>query len=261
MSDSEFRLTTFIGVLVLMSALEAIFPRRQRTQTRAQRWPTNLSIIIINSLALRLLGPISALIAADYALDNSWGLLALSPLPLPLWLEFIIGFLLLDLAIYWQHVASHKIALLWRFHRIHHADRDIDASTGIRFHPIEVAFSMIYKCLVIIALGPITIAVFAFEVILNASAMFNHANVKLPLKLDRLLRLVVVTPDVHRVHHSVIPNETNSNYGFFVIFWDRLFGTYIEQPKEGHIDMTIGLSEYQSNKPSSFSWVIFNPFR
>jgi len=260
MNDSDIRLAIFLGVLILMSLLEALFPRRARTQTRLERWPTNLGIIVLNAISLRLLGPISALIAADYALDHNWGLLAHSPIPLPLWLEFIIGFLLLDLAIYWQHVASHKIPMIWRFHKVHHADRDIDASTGIRFHPIEVALSMVYKCGIILLLGPITLAVLIFEITLNASAMFNHANFKLPLCLDKILRQIIITPDVHRVHHSVIKHETNSNYGFFLVFWDKLFGSYIKQPQEGHDSMTIGLDEYQSKQPNTFSWSLLTPF-
>lgn len=259
MSDST-RLIVFIGVLVTMSLLEALFPKRARTQKRSNRWLTNGIIIIINAMVLRLITPISAIYAADFALDNHWGLLANSPIPLPFWLECILGFILLDLAIYLQHVASHKFNVLWRIHKVHHADRDIDASTGIRFHPIEVALSMLYKCIVILILGPLTVAVFIFEITLNASAIFNHANIRLPKFLDKTLRTLIVTPDTHRVHHSVIARETNSNYGFFLITWDKLFKTYTAQPQKGHLAMTIGLSEYQTQQPSSVVWALRAPF-
>lgn len=261
LDENQIRLSVFLGVLILMAVLEAVLPKRVRTQSRQARWTTNLSLVIINTLVLRLLGPVSAVLAADYALDNGWGLLSLSPFPLPFFLELFLGVILLDLAIYLQHVASHKIPILWRFHKIHHADRDIDVTTGFRFHPIEAALSMIYKCLIILVLGPVTLAVVLFEILLNASAMFNHANVTLPKQLDRALRFLVVTPDMHRVHHSDIVHETDSNYGFFLPFWDRLFRTYIDQPCKGHQDMTIGLTEYQSNTPSELAWALSTPFK
>ena len=261
LDESQLRLSVFISVLTLMAILEAIFPKRTRTQNRQSRWFTNLSLVVINSLVLKLLGPISAMIAADFAFKNGWGVLNLIPLQLPLLLHVALGVILLDLAIYGQHVASHHIPILWRFHKVHHADRDIDVTTGIRFHPIEALLSMIYKCGIILLLGPLSLAVMIFEIILNASAMFNHANMKLPKQLDTLLRLLIVTPDMHRVHHSTIPTETNSNYGFFLPFWDRLFKTYIHQPKKGHDGMTIGLNEFQSNNPSKLPWVMAIPFK
>lgn len=261
LDDTQLRLAIFIGVLILMSVLEALLPKRQRQQSRLQRWPTNLGLVVINSIFLRLLGPIAAVTAADYAMDNNWGLLSFSPIPLPFYLEIIIGIVLLDFAIYIQHVLSHRIPLLWRLHKVHHVDRDIDATTGIRFHPIEVMLSMIYKCGVILLLGPITIAVIMFEIVLNASAIFNHANLRLPKSLDSLLRTIIVTPDFHRVHHSVIPKETNSNYGFFLSIWDRLCKTYIPQPSMKHEGMTIGLSAYQSAAPASLSWCLRLPFK
>jgi sterol desaturase/sphingolipid hydroxylase (fatty acid hydroxylase superfamily) len=261
LEDYQIRLFAFVGVLLLMVCLEALLPKRVRQQARKKRWLNNLLLVVINSVVLRLLGPISAVVAADYALDNNWGVLALSPIPLPLWVEIVVGVVLLDLAIYIQHVASHMVPMFWRFHQVHHADRDIDVTTGIRFHPIEVVLSMFYKCGVILLLGPITMAVVIFEIVLNASAMFNHANVRLPSLLDRCLRGVVVTPDFHRVHHSVIQRETDSNYGFFLSVWDRVFRSYQAQPIKGHEGMMIGLAEYQTESPASIGWCMRLPFK
>jgi len=258
--NTWIRLAIFISVLVLMALAESLFPKRDRNLPRKTRWTTNLGITAINVAVLRLLGPISAVAAANYALDNGWGLLSHLPIPLPFYVEVILAIVILDLAIYFQHVMSHKLPILWRFHKVHHADRDIDVTTGIRFHPVEAALSMIYKCGVILLLGPATLAVIVFEILLNASPMFNHANVSLPKSVDRLLRLIIVSPDMHRVHHSEIPQETNSNYGFFLSIWDRIFRTYIPQPQKGHQDMVIGLSEYQTDKPASFLWSIKIPF-
>ncbi|PWQ95668.1 sterol desaturase family protein [Leucothrix arctica] len=261
LDENQLRLTIFIGVLALMATLEALFPKKERTQSRQSRWTTNLSLVVINSVVLRLLGPITAVLAAEYAHENGWGLLNLMPIELPFIVQIALGVALLDLAIYAQHVASHHIPVLWRFHKVHHADRDIDVTTGIRFHPIEAALSMVYKCGIILLLGPLALSVVIFEIVLNASAMFNHANMKLPKRFDAILRLFFVTPDMHRVHHSVIPAETNSNYGFFLPFWDRLFKTYIDQPSKGHDGMTIGLNQFQSDNPSKLPWVITVPFK
>ena len=196
---------------------------------------------------------------AEITTANGWGIL--SWIDWPFWLEVAVAAVLLDMAIYWQHVASHKIPVLWRVHRVHHADRDIDATTGIRFHPVEIVLSMLYKFVVIIALGAPALGVFIFEVLLNGSAMFNHANLKLPAWLDRVLRTLIVTPDMHRVHHSVIHHETDSNYGFNLSIWDRLFGSYIDQPEKGHDGMTIGLNDYQTDNPSRLDWSLLLPFR
>lgn len=258
MNENLSRLLIFISVLLIMATLEYLFPRKKRQQTRQQRWTTNAVILALEILVLRLLGPITAVVVANITMDNGWGLL--SRLALPFYIDIIISFLVLDLAIYWQHVASHKIPVLWRFHKVHHADRDIDVTTGFRFHPIEAGLSMLYKCFIILIFGPIVTAVILFEIILNASAMFNHANVKLPLHLDKYLRFIIVTPDFHRVHHSTIPNETNSNYGFFVSIWDRLFKTYTAQPKYGHTDMHIGLNKHQDAQPGTIRWSLIAPF-
>lgn len=260
LENNALRFGIFIAVLLAMAAAEALFAKKRRQQKRGQRWLTNLGLTTSNILVLKLLGPITAVAAADIALDNSWGLLSLSPVPLPYFVELILGVVLLDLAIYFQHVCSHKIPLLWRFHKVHHADRDIDVTTGIRFHPIEALLSMIYKCGVILLLGPVTLSVVLFEIILNASAMFNHANVRLPKNVDKTLRAVIVTPDSHRVHHSEIQAETDSNYGFFLSVWDRIFKTYTAQPSQGHDGMVIGLTEYQTQAPASFAWCLKAPF-
>lgn len=257
--ESTIRLSVFIGVLAVMAFLEAVFPRRQRVQKRSARWTTNLGLIVIDTIALRLALPIVAMGMAVIAETRGWGLL--NQVSWPLWVELIIAIAVLDMLIYWQHVASHHIPLLWRLHKVHHADRDIDVTTGIRFHPIEIILSMVYKIVCIVLLGPAVAAVFLFEVILNACAMFNHANVRLPLWLDQFIRVFLVTPDMHRVHHSTIVKETNSNYGFSLSIWDRLFGSYIAQPREGHDGMTIGLAEYQDKGPSSLLWTLIIPFR
>ncbi|MDY7098154.1 MAG: sterol desaturase family protein, partial [Pseudomonadota bacterium] len=190
---------------------------------------------------------------------RGWGLLNL--VALPFWVEVLIAIVLLDFAVWAQHVASHKIPILWRFHKVHHADRDIDVTTGARFHPVEILLSMLYKLACVIVLGPAAVAVFLFEVILNASAMFNHSNVRLPARFDALLRSLIVTPDMHRVHHSAIQRETDSNYGFFLSLWDKVFGVHIAQPELGHDRMVIGLDEYQDDAPSSLRWSLAEPFR
>ena len=256
--ESTLRLSVFIGVLATMIVLEAAFPKRARTQNRLGRWSTNLGLIVIDSLLLRLVLPVVATGTAIFANEKGWGLL--NYVAWPAWLELIIAVVLLDMLIYWQHVASHHIPVLWRLHKVHHADRDIDTTTGIRFHPIEILASMLYKMFWVVVLGPSVAAVILFELILNGCALFNHANVKLPSSLDRVLRLFLVTPDMHRVHHSVIVKETNSNYGFSLSIWDRLFGSYIAQPSAGHNGMTIGLFEYQSTQPNQLFWALSVPF-
>lgn len=252
------RLGVFAGVFIFLAGLEILLPRKERITGRRDRWITNLSIVVLDTIVLRLTFPFLALAMAEIAARNGWGLL--SRTNLPLWFETVLAFLLLDLLIYVQHVASHKVPVFWAIHRVHHSDRDIDLTTALRFHPIEISLSMGYKFLCILLLGPPILGVFIFEILLNASAMFNHANFRLPDRLDQICRQVIVTPDMHRVHHSVIHSETDSNYGFCLSVWDRLFGTYVPQPREGHADMTIGLSEYQSEKPSRLLWALWLPF-
>jgi sterol desaturase/sphingolipid hydroxylase (fatty acid hydroxylase superfamily) len=203
--------------------------------------------------------PVAAIAAAFYAQAHQIGLL--NQVAWPEWVKVVVALLVLDLAIWAQHLASHKVQLFWRLHRVHHADRDIDVTTAVRFHPVEIALSMLWKIVVVVPLGASPFAVFLFEVILNACAMFNHANIAMPAWLDRLLRLLVVTPDMHRVHHSVLHCEHDSNYGFNLSVWDRLFRTYTDQPEAGHQGMTIGLTPYQSEAPTRFGWSLLLPFR
>ena len=257
--EGVIRFAVFAGVFVLMAVLEAVFPRKDRALPRAHRWLTNGGFVVIDTLALRLVLPVLAVGMAEIAARNGWGLF--NSLALPFWLEVALAFVILDLLIYAQHVATHKIPVLWRLHKVHHADRDIDATTGVRFHPVEIVLSMTYKLLCVVILGAPALAVFLFEVVLNAAALFNHANVRLPSGVDRIARRVIVTPDMHRVHHSVHRQETDSNYGFFLSVWDRMFRTYIAEPRDGHDAMTIGLSDYQDGKPARLLWSLWLPFR
>ncbi len=258
-SETTIRLSIFASVFIIMAVAEAMWPRKKRTQPRLNRWFTNIGIVVLDSITVRIIFPIVAVGMAQYATSQGWGLL--NQFALPFWLNVLISAVLLDMAIYWQHVASHKIPILWRVHRVHHADRDIDVSTGNRFHPIEIVLSMLYKFVIIIALGPAALGVFLFEVLLNGSAMFNHANLRLPLGLDKVVRMLFVTPDMHRVHHSFHRDETDSNYGFNLAIWDRIFGTYIDQPRDGHDDMVIGMKKYQDDKPTRLGWSLLFPFK
>ncbi|MBW9269391.1 MAG: sterol desaturase family protein [Candidatus Thiodiazotropha sp. (ex. Lucinisca nassula)] len=241
--ELTIRLAAFFSIFAVMAGWEVVQPCRQQRFTRGQRWFANLGITLLNTLLLRLLFPAAAVGFAAFAEVKGWGLL--NEIQLPFWLSVIIAVTLMDMVIYLQHVMVHAVPALWRLHRVHHADPDYDLTTGARFHPIEILLSMLIKIATIAALGPPVIAVLIFEVILNGMAMFNHGNVSLPKPLDRLLRWLVVTPDMHRVHHSVIPGETNSNFGFNLSIWDRLMGTYREAPKLGHIEMQIGVNSLQ----------------
>lgn len=262
-SETALRLGAFLGIFAIMALLELLLPRRKLKHSKARRWFTNLAIVGIDGAVVRLMAllavPLAAVAAALWAESNGWGLL--NATGWPPWLEITIAVVLLDLAIYGQHVASHRIPLLWRLHKMHHADVDFDVTTALRFHPVEIALSMLWKIVVVLALGAAPVAVVLFEVILNGCAMFNHANVTLPRWLDRALRLLLVTPDFHRVHHSVYAREHNNNYGFNLSLWDRLFKTYTPQPEDGHTAMTIGLHEYQSEAPTGLGWSLALPFR
>ncbi|NNC36525.1 MAG: sterol desaturase family protein [Acidimicrobiales bacterium] len=256
--ESQLRLGIFVGVLLTMMTLEFLFPRKKRSKTRLRRWTTNLLIILVDNVVIRLVFPIVAVGTALLATTKSWGIFNL--IDLPVVLEIILAMIILDLLIYAQHIVFHMVPAFWNIHKVHHADRDIDVTTGIRFHPIEMVLSLLYKMICIVLLGAPVAAVLLFELILNACSMFNHSNVKIPLGFERSLRFFIVTPDMHRVHHSVIKRETNSNYGFSISLWDRLFGTYRDQPSEGHDDMTIGVAEYQNDGPTSFTWSLLLPF-
>ena len=256
--DAAIRFGVFAGVFLTLAALELVAPRRSLSQPKGRRWFTNLSLIVIDTLALRIVMPMLAVGMAVVADQKGWGLLNL--VGLPVWLEFIIALIIFDMLIYAQHVATHKIPILWRLHKVHHTDRDIDVTTASRFHPLEILASMAYKLLCIVLLGPSAAAMFVFEIILNSSTMFNHSNLRLPAKMDKLVRSLVVTPDMHRVHHSVLYRETDSNYGFFLSIWDRLFRTYRSQPEAGHDGMTIGQTQYQDQQPVKLGWSLLLPF-
>ncbi len=244
--ELAIRLVFFFGIFALMAWWEIKAPRRQLTISRTIRWVNNLGLVFLNSFIIRLLFPAAAVGVAVFAAENSWGLLNYYELTPPI--AILVSVVAMDFIIYLQHVLVHAVPTLWRLHRVHHADLDYDVTTGARFHPIEIILSMLIKFATIVVLGAPVVAVVIFEVILNAMAMFNHGNVGLPQWLDRIVRLFVVTPDMHRVHHSVEDNETNSNFGFNLSIWDRLFGTYIAQPRAGHTNMTIGIHKYRQPK-------------
>ncbi len=245
-SEIAIRLAAFVAVFVVMALWELLAPRRDQTTRRVYRWPSNLALVALNSGLVRLVFPISAVIAATLVQQRGWGMLNL--LELGQWSRFVAAFLLLDLAIYLQHRLLHWLPILWRLHRMHHADTEFDVTNGLRFHPLEILLSMVIKFAVIVAVGAPALAVLAFEVVLNATAIFNHANATLPARLDRALRWILVTPDMHRVHHSVYRQETDSNFGFNLPWWDRLFGTYRAQPLDGHVAMRIGLPQFRDRR-------------
>lgn len=261
MANAELwlRLAAFAGVFGGMALWEALAPRRPFLQGRARRWPSNLGIVALNSALLRLVFPGAAVGIALLAEAEGWGLLRRTD-GAP-WLEGLLAFAALDLAVYLQHVLLHAVPALWRLHRMHHADLDFDVTTGLRFHPLEILLSMAWKGGVVIALGAPVLGVLAFEVALNATSMFNHGNVRLPARADRWLRLLVVTPEMHRVHHSAVPRETNSNYGFNLPWWDRLLGTYRRQPAAGHEGMTVGLETFRDPREAGLLRLLSQPFR
>lgn len=245
-SETAIRLGAFIGTLAVMASWELLAPRRAQLTRRVLRWPSNLGIVMLNSVLVRLVFPVTAVGVAVFAGEQGWGLLEL--LAVPGWVRFLVAFVLLDLVIYLQHRLFHAVPLFWRLHRMHHADTEIDVTNGLRFHPLEIGLSMLVKFAAIAAIGAPALAVLVFEVVLNATSIFNHANVALPARLDRALRWLVVTPDMHRVHHSVYRDETDSNFGFNLPCWDRLFGTYRDQPRDGHQGMQIGLPLFRDPK-------------
>jgi sterol desaturase/sphingolipid hydroxylase (fatty acid hydroxylase superfamily) len=251
------RLGAFLAVLALMLAWEMLAPRRSLAVGRGARWPSNLGVAALNTVLLRTVAPVAPVGLALLGQDNGWGLL--NQVRLPEWAAFIVAIIVLDLAIYLQHVLFHAVPVLWRLHRMHHADLEFDVTTGLRFHPIEILLSTLIKLAVVIALGAPAVAVIAFEVLLNAAALFNHGNVRMPTALDRILRWFVVTPDMHRVHHSVAPNETNSNFGFNLPWWDRLLGTYRAAPAAGHEGMTIGLDAFRDPAELRLDHMLLQP--
>lgn len=259
--EAVIRLSIFLGLFTLFAMIEAQIPRRARSLPRRDRWITAWSLTVLNTLTLRVMAmglPLLAVGASAHASTQGWGLL--NAFSLPSWIEIMIAILVLDFAIWVQHLVTHKVPLLWRLHRVHHADRDMDVTTAIRFHPVEIALSMLIKICVVYALGPAAVAVIIFEIILNGTALFNHANMRLPLAVDRVVRLILVTPDMHRVHHSVHRQEHDSNYGFALSIWDRMFGTFVAQPEAGHDDMEIGLS-WRDERPAKLGWSLWLPFQ
>jgi sterol desaturase/sphingolipid hydroxylase (fatty acid hydroxylase superfamily) len=252
------RLGSFLGILVIMFLWELIAPRRPLTTSKITRWFSNLGLVLIDSIAVRLVFPTALAGVALLAQRQGWGLFNL--FELFSLLKIIFSVLILDLAIYLQHVMFHSIPLFWRLHMVHHSDMDIDVTTGVRFHPIEIILSMGIKMIVVILIGAPPVSVLIFEIILNGTSMFNHGNVRYSQQIDSFLRLLVVTPEMHRVHHSTIRWETNSNLGFNFPWWDRLFGTYRDQPTKGHLEMTIGLDQYKEPQKLTLPWLIVLPF-
>ncbi|ELG2043395.1 sterol desaturase family protein [Vibrio fluvialis] len=253
------RLMIFMLVLIACALWESNRPRKILTQRKWLRWVNNLGLVGLNSLLLTLMMPIVAVSAAHWTEVTHFGLLYW--LEIPPALAFLLSIILLDGVIYAQHVMFHRLPVLWRLHRMHHADQDIDVTTGTRFHPVEIIISMWIKVGAVTLIGVAPLAVVVFEIVLNASAMFNHSNARLPLAIDKWLRILVVTPDMHRVHHSVIERETHSNFGFFLSVWDRLFATYIAQPELGHEGMKIGLPQFQQSREQWLDKMLTQPFR
>ncbi len=248
-NEASIRLAFFFGVFGLMAIWEILAPRRELTESKPGRWVNNLSLVVVNTVVLRVVFPTAAVGVAAYAIGQQWGLF--NQIDTPLGMEVVLSVVVLDGTIFLQHIMFHAVPVFWRLHRVHHADMDIDVTTGARFHTIEILLSMLIKFAAIILLGPPLAAVVAFEVILNATSMFNHSNVRLPLALDRFVRLLIVTPDMHRVHHSRYAHETNSNFGFNLSVWDRLFGTYRAQPDDGHDRMVIGIDTFRDSAQCS----------
>ena len=261
MSDLEpyIRLGAFGGVFLAMALWEAAAPRRPQAIARSHRWPSNLGVVALDTALVRVLLPTSAVGAAVAAEEHTFGLF--NVFAVPEWLAVLASVVLLDFIIYLQHVLFHAVPALWRLHRMHHTDLEFDVSTGLRFHPIEILLSMLLKLTVIAGLGAPPQAVLIFEVLLNATSMFNHGNVLLPPRIDRWLRWLVVTPDMHRVHHSIVPRETNSNFGFNLPWWDRLLGTYRDQPSAGHAAMTIGIDAFRDARELRLDRMLVQPFK
>jgi len=259
-NEATIRLSVFLGLFALFAIIETLAPGKARVETRKRRWVANWGLSILNTLTINLMAwvlPFLAVGAAADAAIHGWGLF--NAIDLPNWVEVLLAILILDFAIWFQHLITHKIPVLWRLHQVHHADRDMDVTTAIRFHPVEIALSMGLKIGLVYLLGPAALAVILFEIILNGSALFNHANINLPPKLDAAVRLLLVTPDMHRVHHSDIRAEHDSNYGFSLSIWDRIFRTYVARPSKGRDAMTVGL-QWQDTRPAKLLWALKLPF-
>ena len=257
--EIPIRLAALVGVLAVMAAWELLAPRRHQAAERPLRWSSNLGLVVLDAVLVRILVPTTAVGIGLLAEQRGWGLF--HSFAVPGWLAILVSVIVLDLAIYLQHVLFHAVPALWRLHRMHHADLAFDVTTGVRFHPIEILLSMLIKLAVVAALGAPALAVLLFEVLLNATSMFSHGNVRLSRRLDGMLRWIVVTPDMHRVHHSVEVPETNSNFGFNLPWWDRMFGTYCAQPTAGHDAMTIGIEQFRDRSELRLDRMLLQPFR
>jgi len=264
LSEPVIRLLAFSTIFITLAVIELLAPRLERGEMRgalkSRRWVTNLAMVVLSSVALRIVFPLAAVGTALWAQSQGIGLFPL--LGLPLWLVAILAFVVLDFSVWLEHVVSHKWPWLWRIHRMHHADTGFDLTTALRFHPLEIVLSMVWKAAVIIALGAPPVAVLIFEIVLNGAAMFNHANIRLPKAVDAILRLLIVTPDMHRIHHSTDPRETDSNYGFNLAIWDRMFSTYTQTPRRGNTGIEIGLTEWRDGRATAnLGWALAMPFR
>lgn len=259
MHPDFLRLGVFLAVFTAVAIAEAVFPRRPRRLGRLTRWPGNLGVNLLSSLAVHFVLPLSSVAAAAYAANHDFGLF--NWLGLPPGAAFVVGLIALDGMVWFQHVIFHRVPWLWRLHRVHHADVDLDGTSGVRFHPIEIVLSALLKLGVIVMFGASVACVVAFEIILNATAMFNHGNIYIPVPIDRVLRWFVVTPDMHRVHHSVVQREMNRNFGFNLPWWDRLFRTYQAAPATGHAAMEIGLPGVEADSARRLGWILRAPFR
>lgn len=256
--ESYIRLGTFLGLFSLLMVWEVASPKRKLLELRRFRWFSNIGLIVTSSILIRFIIPTAAVGVALHTETNDLGFL--NYFDLSTTAQFIIAFILMDLSIYFQHVMFHALPVFWRFHRVHHSDLDCDITTGLRFHPFEMVISILFKFVIIISIGAPVIAVVCFEIILNAASMFTHSNIKIPLNLEKLVRWIIVTPDMHRIHHSINENETNSNFSFFISIWDRLLGTYIHAPRKGQENMEIGLQNFRQPKWQNLRWLIYLPF-
>ena len=256
--ESQTRLSAFVIMFMIMAFWELKAPYRQLRFARIKRWPHQIGLIILNTLSIRLFFPVAAVGTAHYMQQHNWGIMN--------WLDFnpviatIGGFLFLDFAIYWQHVVAHRLDWFWKLHRTHHADTDYDLTTGLRFHPLEIILSMLIKMLVVMLLGIPATAVILFEIVLSGSAMFNHSNIKLPGKIEPILRKIIVTPSMHRIHHSTQQFEHDSNYGFFLSIWDRFFNSYTDKAMQDDQTMPIGLKIFRDKKQQQLDKILKMPF-
>ena len=261
MSDTILRLTFFLSILIILIMAEILFPKKKRIHNRKDRWITNGLITLINTASVNIVHIAIPLIAIVAAIDVSNGKMGLfNIINFPIWIEIILTVIILDFIIWGQHLLSHKIPFVWRFHRMHHTDRDLDVTTAVRFHPFEIIFSMFIKITSIYILGASAIAVIIFEIMLNGMAMFNHANLRIPFRIENILRKFIVTPDLHRIHHSIYIDEHNKNFGFSLSIWDKIFKCYLDQPRDGHKDMKLGL-KWQNDKPTKLGWSLWMPFK